>query len=302
MPSKWLQQLLRLKEFWNASCNPWVAGAFLSFCLSSPQALAQKVTDLNPKGDRDPGSGSTNGDSKAQGIPQELTLQEVIDRMLILRNRLRYAEYETKTNVKVRGVGYRDDDSQFKFSQRCEVDFTRKRARINNETIIAFEAMDLLQGNFFDIRAIGLSPVKSTLSNLSLEKSIEECLGDKTGLMKASLKIDSSGEYVLTNIVDQTTRYTLHIDGAQGYVPTKRLIEIGTIEPMSQEFKVSELVEEMTIEWTRDLGIAVPRSCRWKRIDRYRPFGPATEMPRTRFYETQVDFDWTSVNRSLDIR
>ncbi len=232
----------------------------------------------------------------------EITPRQFIEKYLILRRRMKYADYRVHYWYSVRGEGFTGDDFQLQAGpSEHKIDFTNRQAIIDARQVVEFKDSKLLPGHFFDVRSVGMNYLRPTVSSPDFGMSSQDWMETLPPWENARLDRDAEGKCYLFFKPSLEKRITLVFHAVQSPRLLHRLVENGKTNRETGEFQAIEVQERIDLEWARCNDVDVPSKYLGQALERYRPFGPPTEPLRKRLSQSKLEFEWVSANKPIDL-
>ncbi len=232
----------------------------------------------------------------------EITPRQFIEKYLILRRRMKFADYRVHYWYSVRGEGFTGDDLQLKDGPtEHKIDFTNRQAVIDARQVVEFKESKLLPGHFFDVRSVGMNYLRPTVSSPDFGMSSQDWMETLPPWENARLERDVEGKCYLFFKPSPEKRITLVFHALQSPRLLHRLVENGKTNRETGEFQALEVQERIDLEWARCNDVDVPSKYLGQALERYRPFGPPTEPVRKRLSHSILEFEWVSANKPIDL-
>lgn len=205
--------------------------------------------------------------------------ESILERMLLLRSRMRKAEFEVHHLVVSE---QRAASRQAEIRQQVAFDFTQKSVSFQNQNN-SFEMGDFLPGSFFDVRTFGLAEIQLFSSNPKME-SVHKEIRKWIDFKNAKVEMPSEESLVITGLTDDR-RWRLELDRKRGLIPIGRKIEYGRFNPQTNQFEPSGETIESRVEWSVFQNTQVPFQLH-QVLTR-----PANQFKQT----TTITLEWKSV-------
>ena len=232
------------------------------------------------------------GQDALSNLQSELTAETLVDRVEIMRRRIRSGECLIQYSQKEQDGGKALGDFGHRFLARFDLADLKEL-----ETELAHYNLER-DSDILDVRSLGLSPIRIPPGGRTLEAAMD-LIRKQIQSEPTRLEFTEDRKIVWLECSNDTLRTRWQVDLEHGFTIVERTLERGTWDVDRQQFSVSERLEETQIQWKRISNIWLPTQCVSQFTFTYKPFGPPDEPLRSRKTHLEVAFQWKSVNEPV---